>query len=75
MNAFHRSSHLPVIIFGVTITLAGWGNAAFGVSNPFREIEALEAKTGIGAPAGLRQLMETARRLTLHGAARRMRGH
>ncbi len=72
MNAFHRrSGHLPVVVFGVTITLAGLGHAAIGVSNRFQEIEALEAKTGIGTPAALRQLMETARRMTLHGTARR----
>ena len=47
------------------------GTYRLGASNPFREIEALEAKTDLGDAAGVRQLMENARRLTLYGTARR----
>ena len=72
MNDFHRRSIRPAVIgIGLTIAFAGWGYIAIGASNPFQEIEALEAKTDLGDPAGLRQLMENARRLTLHGTARR----
>jgi hypothetical protein len=53
MNDFHRRSMGPAVIgLSLTIALAGWGRIALGASNPFREIEALEAKTDLGDAAG-----------------------
>ena len=40
-------------------------------NNPFLEIEALEAATDRQDPKAVQQLIETARKLTLHGTARR----
>jgi hypothetical protein len=72
MNVFHYHSIRPAVIgIGMAIALAGSGHIAPGASNPFQEIEALETKMDLRDPVAVRQLMENARRLTLHGTARR----
>ena len=57
MNDFHRRSIRPAVIgIGLTIAFAGWGYFGLGASNPFQEIETLEAKTDLGDPGGIRQI-------------------
>lgn len=70
---FHeRSFRFSLVIgLGLMIAFVGLGRIAFGGQNPFQEIEALEAQTDLHDPVGLRQLIDSARRLTLHGTARR----
>lgn len=66
----HRCVRRVVIGMGLVIAFVGSEHFARGDSNPFQEIEALEAKTDFADPLALRQLIEHSRHLTLYGTAR-----